>query len=212
MKTDKITEKIDKLFQIALWLPTPKSLSSLMENLTNHKNYTYAHECFFQWLGQCNKAKKTLEELLENLEPLKKEQEELLKKECEEAIPSNVSCPQCGADYTKLIRVVTQNFGTLSPEVVIHCCVCGKEMDKILDSIENFIKLCESTDYVMVNGHLGTYCKDYEEIVFPRNGMCPPNIKVREYDYCKSDGEKWILACNSGIGPYHHVRFINFVK
>ena len=47
MKTDQITKKIDKLLQIAPCLPTPENLSSLMENLTNHKNYTYAHECFF---------------------------------------------------------------------------------------------------------------------------------------------------------------------
>ena len=78
MKTDQITKKIDKLLQIAPWLPTPENLSSLMKNLSNHKNYTHAHECFYQWLGQCNKAKKTLEELLEHLEPLKKEQEEKL--------------------------------------------------------------------------------------------------------------------------------------
>ena len=212
METDQITEKIDKLLQIAPWLPTPENLSSLMKNLSNHKNYRYAHECFYQWLGQCNKAKKTLKELLEILEPLKKEQEELLKKECEEAIPSNVSCPQCGADHTKLIRVVTQNFKTLSSEVVIHCCVCGKEMDKTSESSEIFIKLCESTNYVMVDGHLGIYCKKYETIMFPRNGVCPPDIKVRDYDYCKFDGEKWILACKSGIGYYHHVRFLNFVK
>ena len=77
---------------------------------------------------------------------------------------------------------------------------------------EKFINLCETSDYVMVNGYLGTYVKDYDEIVFPRNGMCPPNIKVSDYDYCKFDGEKWILACNSGIGYYHHVRFLNEVK
>lgn len=77
---------------------------------------------------------------------------------------------------------------------------------------EKFINLCETSDYVMVNGHLGTYVKDYEEIVFPRNGMCPPNIKVSDYDYRKFDGEKWILACNSGIGYYYYVRFLNEVK
>lgn len=77
---------------------------------------------------------------------------------------------------------------------------------------EKFINLCETSDYVMVNGHLGTYVKDYGEIVFPRNGICPPNIKVSDYDYRKFDGEKWILACNNGIGYYHHVRFLNEVK
>lgn len=78
METDIITEKIDKLLQIAPWLPTPENLSSLMKNLSNHKNYIYAYERFYEWLGHCNKVKKTIEELLENLEPLKKECEEKL--------------------------------------------------------------------------------------------------------------------------------------
>ena len=30
MKTDQITEKMDKLLQIAPWLPTPENLSSLI--------------------------------------------------------------------------------------------------------------------------------------------------------------------------------------
>lgn len=93
-------------------------------------------------------------------------------------------------------------------------CIIGKELiyNWLMNDKEKFIKLCETSDYVMVNGHLGTYVKDYDEIVFPRNGMCPPNIKVSDYDYRKFDGEKWILACNSGIGYYHYVRFLNEVK
>ena len=130
MNTDQITEKIDKLLQIAPWLPTPENLSSLMKNLTNHKNYTYAHECFYQWLGQCNKAKKTMEELLENLEPLKKEQEEKLNNDLEKEIPVDLTCPHCGADHTRLRRVVTQSFRFWTFEVVIHCCVCGKELEQ----------------------------------------------------------------------------------
>lgn len=74
-----------------------------------------------------------------------------------------------------------------------------------------FIYLCETSDYVMVNGHLGTYVKEYETIIFPRNGMCPPNIKVRDYDYYEDGGEKWISFRNRKDRRYL-VRFLNEVK
>ena len=76
---------------------------------------------------------------------------------------------------------------------------------------EKFINLCETSDFVSVNGHLGIYCKKYETIMFPRNGMCPPDIKVRDYDYYEEGGEKWILHRNGKVGRYH-VRFLNEVK
>lgn len=130
MKIDQITEKIDKLLQIAPWLPTPENLSSMMKNLTTHKNFIYAHECIYQWLGQCNKAKRTMEELLENLEPLKKEQEEKLSNELKKEIPVDLTCPYCGADHTRLRRVVTQTYRFCTFEVVFLCCVCGKEFEQ----------------------------------------------------------------------------------
>ena len=47
--------------------------------------------------------------------------------------------------------------------------------------------------------------------MFPRNGMCPPNIKVRDYDYYEEGGKKWILNRNGKVGRYH-IRFLNEVK
>ena len=47
--------------------------------------------------------------------------------------------------------------------------------------------------------------------MFPRNGMCPPNIKVREYEYYEEGGEKWIFLRNANVRRYH-VRFLNEVK
>lgn len=130
MKTDQITEKIDKLLQIAPWLPTPENLSSLMKNLSNYKNYKNAHECFYQWLGQCNKAKNILEELLENLEPLKKEQEEKLYNDLKKEVPVDLTCHHCGAGHPWLMRVIKNLYRFWTPEVVIHCCVCGKELEQ----------------------------------------------------------------------------------
>lgn len=130
MEIDIITLKIDKLLQIAPWLPTPENLSTLMKNLSKHKNYIYAYERFYEWLGQCNKAKNTLEELIENLEPLKKEYEEKLDNDLKKEIPADLTCPHCGADHTRLMRVVSQTYGFCIHEVVIYCCVCGKEVEQ----------------------------------------------------------------------------------
>lgn len=33
-------------------------------------------------------------------------------------------------DHTRLRRVVTQSFRFWTPEVVIYCCVCGKELEQ----------------------------------------------------------------------------------
>ena len=74
-----------------------------------------------------------------------------------------------------------------------------------------FIYLCETSDFVLVDGCLGIYDKKYETIMFPRNGMCPPNIKVRDYDYYEEGGKKWILHRNGKVARYH-IRFLNEVK
>lgn len=76
---------------------------------------------------------------------------------------------------------------------------------------EKFINLCETSDFVTVNGHLGIYHKKEETIMFPRNGMCPPNIKVRDYEYYEEGGEKWILPRDCKDRRYH-IRFLNEVK
>ena len=76
---------------------------------------------------------------------------------------------------------------------------------------KTFIELCETSDFVLVDGRLGIYDKKYETIMFPRNGMCPPNIKVRDYDYYEEGGKNWILHRNGKVGRYH-IRFLNEVK
>lgn len=85
-------------------------------------------------------------------------------------------------------------------------------MSEEKETFEKFINLCETSDYVMVNGHLGTYVKDYNEIVFPRNGMCLPNIKVSNFEIHKLYGDKWVLVPDGELSYFYRVRFLNEVK
>ena len=39
---------------------------------------------------------------------------------------------------------------------------------------DKFIKLCETSDFVLVDGYLGKYYKKYGVIMFPKYMTCPP--------------------------------------
>ena len=85
-------------------------------------------------------------------------------------------------------------------------------MNEEKETFEKFINLCETSDYIMVNGHLGTYVKECGEIVFPRNGMCLPNIKVSNFEIHKLYGDKWVLVPDGEFSYFYRVRFLNEVK
>ena len=63
-----------------------------------------------------------------------------------------------------------------------------------MNNEEKFIKLCETSDYVLVNefhSYVGTYDKENESIVFPKfRPEYKLNVKGQRYEY---DGEWWIL-------------------
>lgn len=76
---------------------------------------------------------------------------------------------------------------------------------------DKFIKLCETSDFVLVDGYLGKYYKKYGVIMFPKYMTCPPDIMVRDCDYYEEDGKKWILPRDCDVGRYR-VQFLNEIK
>ena len=114
-----------------------------------------------------------------------------------------------GNDDEKANRFIEQIIDKLKTSLSIR----RKYMEKReLDNKrikEKFINLCETSDFVSVDGQLGIYYKKEEIIMFPfpSDGM----IKVRDYDYYEVGDEIWILPRNGEVGRYH-VRFLNEVK
>lgn len=130
---EPIIKAADELMKGTCYLPNPIQIRHLLDNMSKYDNYVYAYEVFYQWVGQCEKVKKLMKIILENLEPLKNEQYESLTKEYETTVPSDLVCFHCGADYTKLMRVIDQNSETWKQEVIIHCNNCGKTLDKVTE-------------------------------------------------------------------------------
>lgn len=74
---------------------------------------------------------------------------------------------------------------------------------------EKFIKLCETSDCVLVNefhSYAGTYDKENESIVFPK--FRPEyKLNVREWNY-EYDGEWWVLVPKNRKGYSWKVKIL----